>query len=62
MLMLLVVFFWEMFCDEKFRDVFIHVGTSVVNAMQIPAGDVRWQYFIPRLVIEVNPNIDPQHP
>ncbi|PTS91345.1 RagB/SusD family nutrient uptake outer membrane protein [Pedobacter sp. HMWF019] len=39
-----------------------YVGTSVANVMQIPAGDVRWQFFIPRVEIEANPNIGPQNP
>lgn len=38
------------------------VATSVANLMQIPAGDVRWQFFIPRAEIEANPNIGPQNP
>lgn len=36
-------------------------GTSVANVMQIPAGDVRWQFFIPRDEINANPNIGPQN-
>lgn len=36
-------------------------ATSVANVMQIPAGDVRWQFFIPRAELDANPNIGPQN-
>ena len=39
-----------------------YVATSVANVMQIPAGDVKWQFFIPRSEIDANPNIGPQNP
>lgn len=39
-----------------------YVATSVAGKMQIPAGDVQWEFFIPRGEIEANPNIGPQNP
>ena len=37
-------------------------STSVSNVMQIPAGDNKWQFLIPRSEIDANPNIGPQNP
>lgn len=39
-----------------------YVSTSVAEMMKIPAGDVKWEFFIPRSEIEANPNIGPQNP
>ena len=39
-----------------------YTATSVANLMQIPAGDVKWEFFIPRSEIDANPNIGPQNP
>ena len=38
------------------------VATSVGNVMQIPAGDSKFLYLIPRDEINANPNIGPQNP
>lgn len=38
------------------------VAASVANFMQVPAGDVRWQFLIPRAELDANPNIGPQNP
>ncbi|WP_299568327.1 RagB/SusD family nutrient uptake outer membrane protein, partial [uncultured Pedobacter sp.] len=37
-------------------------ATSVSNVLLIPAGDVKWQFLIPRAEIDANPNIGPQNP
>lgn len=39
-----------------------YVATSVANVMSIPAGDVKWQFFIPIAEREANPNSGPQNP
>jgi len=39
-----------------------YTATSVLNNMIFPAGDVKWQFFIPRDEIQANPNIGPQNP
>jgi hypothetical protein len=39
-----------------------YTPTSVANFMQVPAGDIRWEFFIPRSEIDANPNIGPQNP
>lgn len=39
-----------------------YTPTSVANVMQIPAGDVKWEFFIPRSEMDANPNIGPQNP
>ncbi|WP_316802492.1 RagB/SusD family nutrient uptake outer membrane protein [Pedobacter nototheniae] len=39
-----------------------YVATSVNNVMNIPAGDPRFLFFIPRDEINANPNIGPQNP
>ena len=39
-----------------------YVATSVANVMQIPAGDPRFLFLIPRDEINSNPNIGPQNP
>lgn len=39
-----------------------YTPTSVANVMQIPAGDVQWEFFIPRAELDANPNIGPQNP
>lgn len=36
--------------------------TSVASMMQVPAGDVKWQFFIPRAELDANPNIGAQNP
>ncbi|MEH6304484.1 RagB/SusD family nutrient uptake outer membrane protein [Olivibacter sp. CPCC 100613] len=38
------------------------VSASVAGVMEIPAGDIRWQFLIPRLEMEANPNIGEQNP
>lgn len=38
------------------------VAASVANFLSLPAGDVRWEWFIPRDEINANPNIGPQNP
>lgn len=38
------------------------VSASVAGVMEIPAGDVRWQFLIPRSEMEANPNIGEQNP
>lgn len=39
-----------------------YTATSVANNMIFPAGDVKWQFFIPRAEIDANPNIGAQNP
>lgn len=39
-----------------------YVSASVANLMQVPAGDVRWEWLIPRAEVEANPNLGPQNP
>ena len=39
-----------------------YTPSSVANKMKVPAGDVEWQYLIPRAEMESNPNIGPQNP
>ncbi len=39
-----------------------YIATSVANVMQIPAGDPRFLFLIPRDEINSNPNIGPQNP
>jgi hypothetical protein len=39
-----------------------YVSASVAETMKIPAGDPRWEFFIPRSEMESNPNIGPQNP
>ncbi len=39
-----------------------YTATSVANMMQVPAGDIKWQFFIPRSEMDANPNIGPQNP
>ncbi|RZJ82541.1 MAG: RagB/SusD family nutrient uptake outer membrane protein [Flavobacterium sp.] len=39
-----------------------YVATSVNNVMQIPAGDNRFLFLIPRDELNANPNIGPQNP
>lgn len=38
-----------------------YVSGSVNNLMEVPAGDDRWQYLIPRTEMESNPNIGEQN-
>ncbi|TCD29645.1 RagB/SusD family nutrient uptake outer membrane protein [Pedobacter psychrodurus] len=39
-----------------------YVATSVANVMEIPAGDPRFLFLIPRAELNANPNIGPQNP
>lgn len=39
-----------------------YTATAVNNVMQIPAGDNRFLFLIPRAEIDANPNIGPQNP
>jgi len=39
-----------------------YASISVAEKMKIPAGDVQWEFFIPRSEMEANPNIGPQNP
>jgi hypothetical protein len=39
-----------------------YVSGSVAEVMQIPAGDPRWQFFIPISEMQSNPNIGEQNP
>lgn len=39
-----------------------YTATSVANVMDIPAGDVRFLFLIPRDELNANPNIGPQNP
>lgn len=39
-----------------------YVSASVAETMKIPAGDPRWEFFIPRTEMESNPNIGSQNP
>lgn len=39
-----------------------YTATSVNNVMQIPAGDNRFLFLIPRAEMDANPNIGPQNP
>jgi len=39
-----------------------YAAVSVAEMMKIPAGDVKWEFFIPIAEMEANPNIGPQNP
>ncbi len=39
-----------------------YTATSVANNMVFPAGDVKWQFLIPRSEIDANPNLGAQNP
>jgi hypothetical protein len=39
-----------------------YASISVAEMMKIPAGDVKWEFFIPRAEMEANSNIGPQNP
>jgi hypothetical protein len=48
--------------DRTTANVPNYVATSVANVLQIPAGDPRFLFLIPRDEINANPNIGPQNP
>lgn len=48
--------------DRTTANVPNFVAASVANFLTLPAGDVRWEWFIPRSEIDANPNIGPQNP
>ncbi|WP_316784322.1 RagB/SusD family nutrient uptake outer membrane protein [Pedobacter frigiditerrae] len=48
--------------DRTTANVPNFTAASVANFLQLPAGDVRWEWFIPRSEIDANPNIGPQNP
>ncbi|MFA6276721.1 MAG: RagB/SusD family nutrient uptake outer membrane protein [Pedobacter sp.] len=48
--------------DRTVANVPNYVAASVANFLTLPAGDVRWEWYIPRDEINANPNIGPQNP
>jgi hypothetical protein len=48
--------------DRTTANVPNFVAASVANFLTLPAGDVRWEWLIPRSEIDANPNIGPQNP
>ncbi|WP_029281428.1 RagB/SusD family nutrient uptake outer membrane protein [Pedobacter sp. R20-19] len=48
--------------DRTTSNVPNYVAASVANVLQIPAGDPRFLFLIPRDEINANPNIGPQNP
>jgi hypothetical protein len=48
--------------DRTTANVPNFTAASVANFLTLPAGDVRWEWFIPRSEIDANPNIGPQNP
>ncbi len=48
--------------DRTTANVPNFVAASVANFLTLPAGDIRWEWFIPRGEFDANPNIGPQNP